>query len=155
MEMESWLFLGTILVIAVIAKNKALMIGVAAVMVLKLIPMLQPWLLKLGSSGINWGVTIISAAIMVPIATGEIGVKELLNMFKSPVGLIAVACGVLVAVLSAKGVGLLSQSPEVTVALVFGTIMGVALFKGVAAGPVIASGMTYVILTLFNLLPGK
>ncbi len=49
--MESWLFLGTILVIAVIAKNKALMIGVAAVMVLKLIPMLQPWLLKLGSSG--------------------------------------------------------------------------------------------------------
>jgi len=153
--MESWLFLAGILVIALLAKNQSLIIGVAAVMVLKAIPPLHPWLETLGSSGINWGVTIISAAIMVPIATGQITVQDLLHVFKSPVGLVAVGCGVLVAVLSAKGVGLLAQSPEVTVALVFGTILGVALLKGVAAGPVIASGMTYVILTVFNLLPNR
>ncbi|CDI66342.1 Integral membrane protein [Lactobacillus helveticus CIRM-BIA 101] len=29
--------------------------------------------------------------------------------------------------------------------------LGVVLFKGVAAGPVIASGMTYLIVSLFNL----
>ncbi|KRM72588.1 DUF441 domain-containing protein [Lacticaseibacillus brantae] len=153
--MESWLFLAGILVIAVFAKNQSLLIGVAAVMVLKAIPPFYPWLETLGKSGINWGVTIISAAIMVPIATGQITFQDLLRVFKSPVGLVAVACGILVAVLSAKGVGLLASSPEVTVALVFGTILGVALLKGVAAGPVIASGMTYVILTVFNLLPTR
>ncbi|MBA1394317.1 DUF441 family protein, partial [Lactobacillus sp. XV13L] len=39
-------------------------------------------------------------------------------------------------------------SPEMTVALVFGTILGVVLFKGIAAGPVIASGIAYCIITL-------
>lgn len=34
---------------------------------------------------------------------------------------------------------------------VLGTIIGVVVFKGVAAGPVIASGMTYLVITLFNL----
>ncbi|MGO3381661.1 MAG: DUF441 family protein, partial [Loigolactobacillus coryniformis] len=49
-------------------------------------------------------------------------------------------------------VGLLSQSPEITVALVFGTIMGVVLFKGIAAGPVIASGITFVIIQVMQSL---
>lgn len=152
--MESWLFLLGILAIAIVGKNKSLIIGVSAVMVLKLIPQTQNFLKLLQTQGSNWGVTVISAAIMVPIATGEIGFKELLNVIKSPAGWIAIGCGVLVAVLSAKGVGLLAMSPEMTVALVFGTIIGVVFLKGIAAGPVIASGLTYVILTVFNLVPG-
>lgn len=151
--MESWAFLTAILAIAAVAKNKALLIGVGFVMVIKLIPTFQPLLKTIQAQGINWGVTIISAAIMVPIATGEIGFKELVQVVKSPAGWIAIAMGILVAVLSSKGVGLLAQSPEMTVALVFGTIVGVVFLKGIAAGPVIASGMTYVILTVFNLVP--
>ncbi|WP_125706875.1 DUF441 domain-containing protein [Lacticaseibacillus porcinae] len=151
--MESWVFLAGIFLIATLAKNRSLMIGVGFVMILKALPPLQPLLKTLQSQGINWGVTVISAAIMVPIATGEIGFKELLKVLREPAGWVAIAMGVLVAVLSAKGVGLLAQSPEMTVALVFGTIMGVVLLRGIAAGPVIASGMTYVILTVFNLIP--
>jgi uncharacterized membrane protein (DUF441 family) len=56
-----------------------------------------------------------------------------------------------VAVLSRYGVDQLSASPQVTVALVFGTICGVVFLRGVAAGPVIASGMTYCIITLLGL----
>ncbi|WP_125703268.1 DUF441 domain-containing protein [Lacticaseibacillus daqingensis] len=153
--MESWFFLGAVFVIAALAKNQSLLIGVGAVMLLKLIPAFHPVLKLLQGQGINWGVTVISAAIMVPIATGEIGFAELARVLRSPAGWIAISMGVLVAVLSAKGVGLLAQSPEMTVALVFGTIMGVVLLRGIAAGPVIASGMTYVLLTVFNLLPVK
>ncbi|WP_390404536.1 DUF441 domain-containing protein [Lacticaseibacillus jixiensis] len=151
--MESWLFLLGIFIIAALAKNKSLMIGVGFVMLLKALPPFAPFLKTLQSQGINWGVTVISAAIMVPIATGEIGFKELAKVLREPAGWIAIAMGVLVAVLSAKGVGLLANSPEMTVALVFGTIMGVVLLKGIAAGPVIASGMTYVVLTVLNLVP--
>ncbi|MCE2138277.1 DUF441 family protein, partial [Streptococcus thermophilus] len=63
----------------------------------------------------------------------------------------AVACGVLVSVLSFHGVGLLSATPEITVALVFGTIMGVVLLKGIAAGPIIAAGITYCIIQVLHL----
>ena len=65
-------------------------------------------------------------------------------------GWLGIFCGILVAVLSSKGVGLINQSPEITVALVFGTILGVVFLKGIAAGPIIASGMMYVIITTFQ-----
>ena len=69
----------------------------------------------------------------------------------TPAGWIAVLAGISVAILSRYGVDQLAAVPQVTVALVRGTNIGVVVFKGVAAGPVIASGMTYLVITLFNL----
>ena len=43
--------------------------------------------------GINIGVTVITAAILVPIATGDIGLKDLLDAFKITYGLGAIFCG--------------------------------------------------------------
>lgn len=146
--MESWLFLLIILVIAIIGKNKSLQIAAVVVLLCKLFPQTKNLMQIVQTRGINWGVTIISIAILMPIALGKIGFRDLLNAFKGPAGYVAVFCGILVAVLSAKGVHLMATSPEMTVALVFGTILGVVLFKGIAAGPVIASGMTYCIVTL-------
>lgn len=152
-QWESWLFLAAIFAVALLGKNRSLIIAVLIVAVLKLFPFTGKLLETVGAQGINWGVTIISVAILVPIATGKIGFADLLNAFKSPAGYIAVACGILVAILSAKGVGLLAASPEMTVALVFGTILGVVFLKDIAAGPVIAAGITYTILTVINQLP--
>lgn len=146
--MESWIFLLLILLVAFLGKNKSLQIAAVAVLIFKLIPKSEGVMKLVQTKGIDWGVTIISIAILIPIALGEIGFKDLLNAFKSPVGYVAVACGILVAILSQKGVGLLAVKPEMTVAIVFGTIMGVVLFKGIAAGPVIASGIAYCVLTM-------
>jgi uncharacterized membrane protein (DUF441 family) len=57
--MESWLFLGVILLIALIAKNQSLMIATLAILVLKLIPHSDKFLSILNKQGINWGVTLI------------------------------------------------------------------------------------------------
>lgn len=149
-HLESWLFLGLVLAVALLSHNQSLIIAAAVVLVIKMLPQSARLFNVIGTQGINWGVTIISIAILVPIATGRIGFRDLRNAFKTPAGYIAVACGILVAILSARGVGLLAESPEITVALVFGTIVGVVAFRGVAAGPVIASGMTYVLLMLVN-----
>lgn len=149
--MESWLFLLLVLGVALFGKNTSLIIATLAVMVLKLLSLTAKWLPTIQAKGINWGVTIISIAILVPIATGQIGFKDLMHVFQTPAGWIAVACGILVAILSRYGVNQLSASPQVTVALVLGTIIGVVFLKGVAAGPVIASGITYCIVSLLHL----
>lgn len=146
--MESWLFLALVLVVALVGKNMSLIIATGVVMALKLIPFGLP---VIQAKGINWGVTVISVAILIPVATGQIGFKDLINTFKSPAGWIAILAGIAVAILSRYGVDQLAAVPQVTVALVLGTIIGVVVFKGVAAGPVIASGMTYLVITLFNL----
>ncbi|TSO26078.1 DUF441 domain-containing protein [Lactobacillus sp. LL6] len=149
--MESWLFLALVLAIAIVGKNTSLIIATGVVMVLKLLPFTTKWLPVIQSKGINWGVTVISVAILIPIATGQIGFKDLFQTFKTPAGWIAIAAGIAVAILSRYGVDQLAAVPQVTVALVLGTIIGVVAFKGIAAGPVIASGMTFVIVSLFNL----
>lgn len=149
--MESWLFLALILVIALAGKNMSLFIASVVVMGLKLIPLTNKWMPVIQAKGINWGVIVISIAILIPIATGQIGFKDLFNTFKTPAGWIAILAGIAVAILSRYGVDQLAAVPQVTVALVLGTIIGVVVFKGVAAGPVIASGMTYLVITLFNL----
>jgi uncharacterized membrane protein (DUF441 family) len=148
--MESWLFLGLILLVAFLAKNQSLLIAVLAIIVLKAIPNSDKLLTTLNQKGINWGVTLISATILVPIATGDISFKDLFETLKSPLGWVATIMGILVAILSARGVNLISQSPQVTVALVFGTIVGVVFLKGVAAGPVIAAGMTFFIMQIIQ-----
>lgn len=153
--MESWLFLGIILLVAFLAKNQSLLIATLAVLALKLLPQSDKILTTLNQKGINWGVTLISATILVPIATGDIVLKDLLNTLKSPLGWVATICGILVAILSARGVGLIAASPEVTVALVFGTIVGVVFLKGVAAGPVIAAGITYCIMQVIQVFVAK
>lgn len=149
--MESWLFLFSILVIAFLGKNQSLMIACFVVLLLKVIPNTAQLFDIISKQGINWGVTVISVAILIPIATGKIGFMDLINSFKSPVGWIAIACGVLVSILSARGVVFLAASPEVTVALVFGTIMGVVFLNGIAAGPVIASGIAYLIIQMLQI----
>lgn len=149
--MESWLFLGLILLVAIFGKNMSLIIATGVVMFLKLIPYTQKWFPVIEAKGINWGVTIISIAILIPIATGKIGFNDLIKAFKTPAGWIAVAAGITVAILSKYGVEQLAAIPQVTIALVLGTIIGVVAFKGIAAGPVIASGMTYLVVSLFNL----
>ncbi len=149
--METWLFLALVLIIAMVGKNSSLVIATLVVMLIKALPFTQKWLPVIQSKGINWGVTIISVAILIPIATGEITFHDLMRVFRTPAGWIAITMGIAVAILSRLGVNQLSSSPQVTVALVFGTIMGVVLFKGIAAGPVIASGLTYCIVTMLNL----
>ncbi|MBS9399557.1 DUF441 domain-containing protein [Pediococcus acidilactici] len=149
--MESWLFLIGILLVSWLGKNQSLMIATIAVLLFKLLPNSAKLFSVIDKQGINWGVTIISVAILVPIATGRIGIVDLINSFKSPVGWIAVACGILVSLLSYQGVGFLSASPEVTVALVMGTIIGVVFMNGIAAGPIIASGIAYLIIQLLQI----
>ena len=70
--MESWIFLGLILLIAYLGKNSSLLIAGAVVMVIKFFPFLSQKLYPvIQAKGINWGVTIISVAILIPIATGK------------------------------------------------------------------------------------
>ena len=75
--MESWLFLALVLLIAIFGHNSSLIIATVVVMALKLIPYTAKWLPLIQHKGINWGVTVISVAILIPIATGQIGFNDL------------------------------------------------------------------------------
>lgn len=81
-----------------------------------------------------------------PCRPGENPWSQLVDTVKSYSGLAAVVVGILVAYLGGRGANLLTNQPTVVTGLMIGTIIGVALFRGVPVGPLIAAG----ILSLFT-----
>jgi uncharacterized membrane protein (DUF441 family) len=141
---QSVLFLLVLLVIGLIAKNQSLMIAVIVLLLIKLIGMEGKLLPAIQDKGIHWGVTVITIAVLAPIATGDIGFKQLMESLQSFSAWIALISGVIVALLAKGGVNLLANDPHITTALVLGTILAVSLFNGIAVGPLVGAGIAYI-----------
>jgi uncharacterized membrane protein (DUF441 family) len=144
------LFLFTLLAIAFLAKNQSLIIAVLVLLALKIAGVEAKTFTLIQGKGINWGVTVITIAVLAPIASGDIGFKDLSGAFKSPYAWIALVSGMAVALLAKGGVTLLAEDPHITTALVLGTILAVSLFKGVAVGPLIGAGIAFAAMKLFE-----
>ncbi len=149
---QATFFLLFLLAIGFIAKNQSLMIAVIALLLMKLIGFDSKIFSYIQAKGINWGVTVITFAVLAPIASGEIGFKDLSSAFKSPYAWIALISGIIVALLAKGGVTLLAEDPHITTALVLGTILSVTLFKGVAVGPLIGAGIAYLAMKILDLV---
>ncbi|MBO9130612.1 DUF441 domain-containing protein [Bacillus sp. 165] len=151
MMSQSTIFLLVLLAIGYFAKNQSLTVAVMILLAIKWTMLGDKVFPYLQEKGINLGVTVITIAVLVPIATGEIGFKQLTEAVKSYYAWIALISGILVALLAKGGVQLLAKDPHITTALVFGTILAVALFRGVAVGPLIGAGIAYVFMNLVSL----
>ena len=137
------MFLIVLLAIGILAKNQSLIIAVGFLLIVKWVGLGDKTFPFLQEKGIQLGVTVITIAVLVPIATGEIGFKEMKDSLSSYYAWIALAAGVLVAIIAADGIELLKVDPHMTTALVLGTVIAVAVFKGVAVGPLIGAGIAY------------
>jgi uncharacterized membrane protein (DUF441 family) len=148
---QATLFLLILLAIGWLGKNQSLMIAVGVLLIIKLTGLDVKLFPHIQSKGIHWGVTIITIAVLVPIATGEIGFKDLLDSVKSTYAWIALASGIAVALIAKNGLTLLADDPHITTALVLGTILSVVLFQGVAVGPLIGAGIAYMAMKIFKI----
>ncbi|RFU70768.1 DUF441 domain-containing protein [Peribacillus saganii] len=146
------LFLSLLALIGLVAKNTSLIIAAGSLLLLKATGIDEKVFPYLQSKGINIGVTIITIAVLVPIANGSIGFKELGAAVKSPVAWIALGSGIAVALIAKSGLTLLAKDPHITTALVFGTILAVSLFKGIAVGPLIGAGIAFMFMKLFEFI---
>lgn len=146
------LFLILLIVIGWVGKNTSLMVAAVFLLVIKYSTLDTKLFPYIEAKGINIGVTIITIAVLVPIASGTIGFKELGEAIKSPYAWIALVSGMVVALIAKNGLILLNHDPHITTALVIGTILAVALFKGVAVGPLIGAGIAYMCMKLFDFI---
>jgi uncharacterized membrane protein (DUF441 family) len=149
---QASVFMLILLVIAIVAKNQSLLVAVIFLLIIKWIGLGEKIFPIVQQKGINVGVTIITIAVLTPIVTGEIGFKQLGEAARSSYAWVALGAGVLVAIIAASGIDLLKSDPHITTALVFGTILSVALFNGVAVGPLIGAGIAYFIMRIIHLV---
>ncbi|PLT31181.1 DUF441 domain-containing protein [Peribacillus deserti] len=150
----SWspvLFLFLLLGIGLIARNYSLVFSAGVLLLVKAVGLDTKIFPHLQAKGINWGVTVITISVLVPVASGSIGFKELGESLRSPYAWIALGSGIAVALIAKNGLVLLADDPHLTAALVFGTIIAVSLFKGVAVGPLIGAGIAYMCMRFIEL----
>ena len=139
-----------ILVLSVIGNNNSVSVVALVLLLIKLLGF-DTWFPVIESHGISIGITILTMAVLTPIAQGHISASGMLEAFKTPIGLVAIIIGVMVAWVAAKGVPFMAGTPEAVTALIIGTIIGVCFFNGLAVGPLIAGGMVSLIISLLGL----
>lgn len=139
---SEYLTLLIVLVLSILGHNSTVIYAALIVLALKALG-LTSLLSTLGNQGLNWGIILLTAAILVPIATGTVTITTMIDSFKTPIGIVAILAGILAAVAGGGGITLLKNSPEVVPALIIGTMAGVFFFNGIAVGPLIAGGVTY------------
>ena len=146
---QSGAILLVIILLGLVGHNYVVAAAAGALLVLRLLhgEALFPLLER---HALNVGICIITLAILIPLAKGGIGWSELFGTMTSVPGLVAVVTGVFVAYLGARGVGFLTIQPQVIVGLMVGTIIGVAFFRGVPVGPLIAGGMVALVMQLIG-----
>jgi len=140
-----------ILVLSVLGHNQSVAVATGFLLLVKLLG-LNSVLPIVESNGMNIGITILTIAILAPIATGRISMNNIMDAFKSPIGIIALASGIFVAWTAGHGLSFINTSPEMISSLVLGTVVGVCFLQGVAIGPLIAGGLVSFVITLFNFL---
>ncbi len=139
-----------ILALSIIGNNHT--VAVAA-LVLLLIPRvgLETYLPFIDKHGINIGIVILTIAVLSPVAQGQIAINDMLAIFKSPVGLLAVVIGIFLAWVAGQGVIYMKESPETVSALIVGTVIGVCFFRGLPVGPLIAGGLVALLVNVLGL----
>lgn len=139
------LILLALAVVSVFAGNHTVAAAMAVLIVIRISPLALyfPWLQK---HGLNLGIFLLMVAVMVPIASGKIPAMDLLQSFTHWKSAVAIAVGIFVAWLGGRGVTLMAAQPGVVAGLMVGTILGVAFFRGVPVGPLIAAGVVSLLL---------
>jgi uncharacterized membrane protein (DUF441 family) len=139
-----------LLSIGVIGNNNSVAIAVAVLLLIRLLS-LDRVFPTLEKYGLTIGVIILTIGVLAPLASGKIASEQVLTAFITPKALLAIAIGIFVSYLGGRGVQLMSANPLIVTGLMVGTILGVALFRGVPVGPLIAAGMTSLILGVVSL----
>jgi len=123
-----------------ISHNTTVAISILVLIIVRVTPLsgFFPWIEK---QGLTVGIIILTIGVMAPIASGTLPASTLIHAFMNWKSLIAIAVGVFVSWLGGRGVTLMSSQPTLVAGLLVGPVLGVALFRGVPVGPLIAAGL--------------
>lgn len=131
--------------ICYLTHNNTVTFAVLLLLIFKLTP-LAGYFPILNHYGLTVGIVILTAAMMVPLADGSLGIKDILKSFTTWQSLLAIVVGIIVSWLGTRGVALMGANPMIINGLIIGTLIGVAFFKGIPVGPLIAAGMLSLII---------
>ena len=103
-------------------------------------------------NGVFCGLVILTAAILIPVASGKITAINLKGVFTSWTGILALLLSLFTTYLSGLGLKYLTVQghSEVMPSLIIGSVIAAAFLGGVPVGPFITSGILALGIKLFD-----
>ncbi|MFB9277891.1 DUF441 domain-containing protein [Cohnella cellulosilytica] len=148
------LVLVALIVIGLIGRSSIIATAACILLIVKLAH-LDRYLPSIERRGIELGLLFLTLAVLVPFASGRVQPKDILAAFSGWIGWVALIGGATGAYLNSRGLDTLKADPQLIVGIVIGSIAGVVLLRGIPVGPLMAAGITAVIVKLVQLLIGK
>jgi len=143
-----------LIIIGLIGRSPIITTAACILLIIKLIS-LERFLPTIERRGLELGLLFLTMGVLVPFASGRIAFKDLTAVLTSVPGLIALTGGALASYLNGRGLDLLKIDPQLVVGLVIGSILGIIFFRGIPVGPLMAAGITMVIMKLVFFIWGK
>ena len=150
--MESNIILMVILAAAVLGKANSVAVATCILLIVKLLNFDRLVFPTIEKNGVFWGLVLLIAAILIPIANGNVAFTNIKSIFTSWIGIIALFLSLFTTYLSGLGLNYLTTQGhgDVMPALILGSIIAAAFLGGVPVGPLITSGILAVFVKIFG-----
>lgn len=141
--MDSNIILIVILAVSILGKANSVAIATCALLFIKLVNLDKYLFQAIDHYGMFCGLVLLIAAILIPIANGQITSINIKSIFTSWVGIAAFLISLFTTYLSGLGLQYLTVQGhgDVMPALILGAVIAAAFLDGVPVGPLITSGM--------------
>jgi uncharacterized membrane protein (DUF441 family) len=143
-----------LIVIGIIGRSHIITTAACVLLVVKLIS-LDRFFPTIERRGLELGLLFLTMAVLVPFATEKISYKDMISVFTNWPGIIALAGGAIATYMNGKGLEMLKIDPQLIVGLVIGSIFGIVFIRGIPVGPLMAAGITALLLKIAQLIFGK
>ncbi|HZG75954.1 MAG TPA: DUF441 domain-containing protein [Paenibacillus sp.] len=151
--MDGELLLVGLVVIGLIGRSRNITTAACFLLILKLLS-LDRFLPLIERRGLETGLLLLTIGVLVPFLSGKITKKDVASIFTSAPGWLALAGGALATYTNGAGLSLLMAEPRLIAGLVMGSIFGIIFLKGVPAGPLMAAGITALLLKIASVFIG-
>jgi len=141
-----------ILAAAILGNANTVAIATCVLLMLKLLGLDRYVYPTLQKSGMTWGLILLIAAIMIPIANGTITSTNIKSVFTSWIGITALLLSFLTTYLSGQGVNYLTIQghSDIMPAMIIGAVAAASFLGGVPVGPLITSGILAVFVKVIH-----
>lgn len=149
--MNGELLLVILIVVGLIGRSHIITTAACVLLIVKLIH-LERYLPTIERRGLELGLLFLTMGVLVPFASDRISFKEVLSVFTTWPGILALAGGAIATYMNGKGLDLLKIDPQLIVGLVIGSIFGILFMRGIPVGPLMAAGITALLLKIFTFI---
>jgi len=140
-----------LIIIGMLGRSHIITTAACVLLVVKLIS-LDRYLPTIERRGLELGLLFLTMGVLVPFASERIQLKDITSVFTTWAGILALSGGAIATWMNGKGLDMLKFDPQLIVGLVIGSIMGIIFLRGIPVGPLMAAGITALLMKIFQLI---